>query len=119
MNYDLTSRTPGEALWLARQTANQTSRQAARAAGMGKGRYHAAESDRGPIPRGLRGLQAKKVPLPILLALARRRSGLGLAGTALALKTSRVTVHAWEAAGDERLIHFWQKKGFTFGSRTG
>ena len=113
---DLGRRTPGEELWLARKAAGLTAYQAARRAGVGRGRYRDAERDRKPgVAPAQAGLKAVPRPdLAALLALARRRSGLGLAGVAARVKATRPTVHAWERAGEPFLKLFWELRGFRF-----
>lgn len=113
---DLSKRTPGEDLWLARKNADETAYEAARRAGWGRGRYRDAELDRGP-PLAPAGARLRAVPEPslaLLLLLARRRFGTGLAGVAKALSISRVTLLAAERRADPRLVRFWQKRGFRF-----
>lgn len=113
---DLTVRTPGEALWLARKAAGVTAYQAAARAGVGRNAYRDAERDRlgavGPLKTDLPPVS--KPGLAALLALARRRSGLGLDGVAARVKASRVTVMAWERAGEPFLKLFWELRGFRF-----
>lgn len=116
INKNLAARTPAEELWLARKAAGLTSEQAALAAGIGRSAYRAAELGRIPLPAPFKtGLVKVRAPsTPLLLALARRRSGLGLAGLAKAGSVSRVTVLAWERAGRGELVRFWEKHGYRF-----
>lgn len=113
---DLGRRTPGEDLWLARKAAGLTQVEAASRAGLGENAYGDAEKDRRAAPRppeaGIRAVPSPGAPL--LLALARRRAGIGLDGLARALSVSKVTVLAAERRGDERLVRFWRKRGFRF-----
>lgn len=113
---DLTVRTPGEELWLARKAAGLTSYEAAARAGVGRNAYRDAELDRNPGAGGLKtGLRKVGKPgLPALLALARRRSKLGLGGVAARVKASRMTVLARERAGEPILKLFWELRGFRF-----
>jgi hypothetical protein len=53
-----------------------------------------------------------------LCFIARRRSGLTLNDIEQALGVSRPTVHDWERHADERIIEFWQDKGFRFPDET-
>lgn len=55
-----------------------------------------------------------RVTLPLLLRLARRRSGLGLRGAAARMGVSHQTLLNWEAAGEEVLVEWWRRRGFTF-----
>lgn len=106
----LEPKTPAEHLWTQRRAAGLGIHAAARALGMGHTTYWRCERGEHPIP-ALRGPLARAKPgLHVLLALARRRSGLGLAGVAAALKVSRVTVLKWERETDPRIIEFWSKK---------
>jgi DNA-binding XRE family transcriptional regulator len=109
-------RTPGEKLWLARRAAGKTSYEAAALAGVGRNAYREAERDENPAPAPLKtGLKPVSRPsLALLLALARRRSGLGLDRTAKVLSISRMTVLAAERRGDPALVRFWEKRGFRF-----
>lgn len=114
---DLTRRTSGEELWIARKAAGLTQVEAARRAGVGETAYLAAEKDRNP-PRiaSVPGISRVRAPsLGALLALARRRSGLGLGGVAAGLRVTKVTVLTWERAGDYRLRNFWTRRGYGFG----
>lgn len=114
MNKDLTRRTPAEELWLSRRAIGRT--QAGQAAWLGVSRSTLQAAERnGPVPclTGLwRPIQAPGANL--LLALARRRSGLGLRGVARAVGVCHVTVFNWESNGDQRLIDFWARRGFRF-----
>lgn len=116
INKDLTVRTPGEDLWIARKAAGKTAIEAAALAGVSRHAYAETERDRNsghaPFKTGLK--RVLKPSVGLLLALARRRSGLGLAGLAKAGSVSRVTVHAWERAGRGELVRFWEKRGYKF-----
>lgn len=113
---DLGTRTPGEELWLARKAAGLTSYEAAARAGVGRGRYRDAERDRNPaldpLKTGLR--RVSRPSLALLLALARRRSGLGLNLVAELVGVSKVTLHAREGRVDAGLRAFWEGRGFWF-----
>lgn len=113
---ELSRRTPGEELWLARKAAGKTAVEAAVLAGLPRHAYSDAERDRNGAPTPLKsGLRKVSRPsLPLLLALARRRSGLGLAGVVRAYGVSKVTVLARERAGSPSLLAFWTKRGFRF-----
>lgn len=116
VDFDLGRLTAGERLWLARKAAGLTQVKAAKRAGVGENAYAGAEKDlnaavRGPVP----GIPAVRRPtMAQMLALARRRSGLGLRGLAKAGSVTKVTVLAWERAGRPELVRFWEKRGFTF-----
>lgn len=113
INKNLAVRTPAEELWLSRRAIGRT--QAGQAAWLGVSRSTLQASELyGPTPC-LTGLW-KPIPAPetpLLLVLARRRSGLGLQGVAEGLGVSRVTVLRWEKAADPRLSSFWAKHHFT------
>lgn len=113
---DLSRRTPGEALWLARKAARKTSYEAAALAGVGRGTYREAERDenRRPTPLKTGLFPVSRPPLALLLALARRRSGKTLEEVAARLGVSRPTVLARERAGDGALRTYWERKGFRF-----
>lgn len=114
--HDLGRRTPGEELWLSRKANGLTSYEAAARAGVGRNRYRDAELGRNPGPTPLKtGLRRVSKPsLALLLALARRRSELGLLEIVRFLQTSRVTLHAMEGRGDPILQEFWVRRGFRF-----
>lgn len=113
---DLGRRTPGEELWLSRKAAGLTSYEAAARAGIGRNAYREAERDErpapGPLKTGFR--RVSRPPLALLLKLARRRSGAGLEKAARAVRLSRVGFLAAEAAGDDRIVALWEKRGFRF-----
>lgn len=112
---DLGRRTPGEELWLARKAAGWTQVDAAREAGVPRDAYVDVEAGRKPVSKAVRRAVGRVRPdLPALLALARRRSGIGLGGLAAALSVSRVTVLAAERRGDPALVRFWHKRGYRF-----
>jgi hypothetical protein len=114
INLDLTLRTPAEELWLSRKAIGRT--QAGHAAWLGVSRSSLQASELyGPVPM-LDGLwtPVKAPGANLLLALARRRSGLGLKGAARVIGVCHVTVFNWELKGDQRLIDFWEKQSFTF-----
>lgn len=113
---DLGRRTPGEELWLARKATGLTSYEAASRAGVGRNAYREAELDRNPGPTPFKTglLKVSRPSLALLLALARRRSGYGLAKIVRAAGRSKVTLLAWERAGDPRLVSFWEGRGFNF-----
>jgi|HubBroStandDraft_4_1064222.scaffolds.fasta_scaffold00019_51 predicted transcriptional regulator len=106
----LEPRTPGECLWCRRQKAGMRVADAAKALGLSRGGLWRAETDQGPCPMWLGPLARAKPGLPEFLALARRRSGLGLGGVATALGVSRPTVHKMEREGNEKIIAFWLEK---------
>lgn len=114
VNKNLAERTPAEELWLSRKAIGRT--QGGQAAWLGVSRSSLQDSERnGPVPMLLGLWQPVSGPdLPLLLALARRRSGLGLTGVARRAGVSRVTVLAWEKNEDRRLLEFWAGRGFTF-----
>lgn len=115
-NGNLYSRTPGETLWIARKAAGLTQALAASRAGLGENAYGDAEKDRNrratPLKIGVRPVS--RPSLPVLLTLARRRSGLKLSEVARRLGVSKVTVHGWERSGRWALKEFWERRGFTF-----
>lgn len=114
VNKDLTVRSAAEELWLARKAIGRT--QAGQAAWLGVSRSALQGAELGrptPCLNGLwKPIQAPETPL--LLALARRRSGLGLRGAARLMGVSHVSVFKWEMSGDQRLIDFWARRGFRF-----
>ena len=116
ISFDLRTRTPGEKLWLTRRAAGKTSYEAAALAGVGRNVYREAERDERtpatPFKTGFRTIP--RPSLALLLALARRRSGLGLAGTASRTKTTPPTLLARDRAGDPLLVLFWKLRGFRF-----
>lgn len=103
-------RTPAEWLWARRRAAGLGIPAAAKALGIGRTTYGLCEQGQHPIPPP-RGPMVRPEPtLPVLLALARRRSGMGLVRIAKALRISRVTLLRWEREADPRIIEFWSKK---------
>lgn len=114
---NLSQRTPGEALWLARKIAGKTSYEAAAFAEVGRNIYRDAELDRLDSRRTAaiaRVMGSTKPSLALLLRLARRRSGKGLDAVAKALKLSRVALLAAEGRGDVRVLAYWRARGFRF-----
>lgn len=110
VNKDLRTRTQGEELWLARRALGRTQAAQARALGVSRGRLSLLELD---AAQG--GPRVRFEPsLPLLLALARRRSRLGLRGVARAAGVSHRTLLKWEARADPKLVEFWVGRGFTF-----
>lgn len=111
LNKDLSTASPGERLWLVRQNAGMTQREAADRHGCCLSIYQRYEQDK-------REPEYLVVPPPLhiglLCALARRRSGLTLNQVAEALGVSKVTVLTMERAGDSRLVNFWRRKKFLF-----
>lgn len=103
--------TPGEALWLWRRTRGLNQAEAATRLGIGRGLVSALELGRATPGPGIRVPVVAATP-GWTLVLARRRSGLGLAGVAARLGVSRPTVLAMERRADPALTKFWL--GFTF-----
>lgn len=54
-----------------------------------------------------------------LCALARRRHGKSFRKTAQEIGISHVTLAAWEAKGDDRLVRHWKAMGYLFKGNTG
>lgn len=111
---DLSARTPAEELWLWRRSKGLTQRQAAARLGVGRGRLSRAERDGVLEPPHAAWRPVSDPGTPALLALARRRSGLGLRGVADAAGISHRTLLAWERDGAEALVAWWERRGFTF-----
>lgn len=104
----LNIRTPAENLWLWRRRQDFTKAQAATALCISEYRYSLLESGEGKPKRRI-------TPTPgDLCALARRRYGLELRGTAELLKMSHVTLLAMERRSDAVLIAEWMKLGYKF-----
>lgn len=115
VNKDLALRTPGEELWVRRKEAGLTMPKAARAAGLGRTTWWLYESGRKAPPAEVLGPRRAFISLPTLLALARKRSGLGIHRTARTLgPMSHVTLLAREARGDPSLRAAWEGRGFWF-----
>jgi DNA-binding XRE family transcriptional regulator len=111
---DLTKLSPGENLWMARQLAGLT--QAAYAARLGVSRNTLAAAERdGPKGR-LRGAATVKTrpATPWLCALARRREGLGLRGTAEAMGLSHTRLLQLDHLGGAWLVGWWEGRGYIF-----
>lgn len=113
LDRDLTRRTPAEDLWLWRRKRGLTSTEAARALSVGRTFLWKAEHGFTELHRAPRPLSSPS--LPLLLALARRRAGLGLRGTASAAGVSHQTLLRWEARGEEALRSWWERRGYRFG----
>lgn len=108
---DLARRTPAEELWLTRYARGETQAAAAARLGACRTRLWAWETGRARVPAwAVPGPQ--RPALGALLALARRRAGMGYRGTARALGVTGPTLTAWERAGDARLVAFWSSRGF-------
>lgn len=110
LNYNLTDLTSGERLWLTRRVRGWSQPEAARRFGVGRTALSLAENDREPLPIALR--LTLRVDVPALLALARRRYGYGLRGTAGIVGVSHRTLLAWERTADARLLQFWTYRKF-------
>lgn len=117
--FDLTRPSEGERFWLWRRSKGWNQARAGAALGIGRGLLSAFEAGRVPEnPRKSPQTPSKirqRPSLPLLLALARRRSGYPLPKVARAVGVSRTTILAWERAGDPRLVGFWEARGFLFG----
>src|ERR1700720_1199823 len=96
INKDLTDWTTAETLWLWRRGKILTQTQAAAALGVPAGRYQAAEAGRSNGG----AVDCPEPSLGDLCALARRRRGLGLVGTARAARVSKITLISREMRGD-------------------
>jgi len=112
LDRDLTHRTPAEELWLWRRAKGFTGPEAAGRLGVGRTYLWRAESGSAALRRAPRPLRC--IPLPLLLRLARRRSGLGLRGVARAAGVSHQTLLVQEAEGRDELVEWWRRRGFTF-----
>lgn len=111
---DLTRLTRGETLWAWRLQNGLTQARAGKRLGISRHRVSAIETGL-PGGRILATLLRNFTPtLGTMLALARRRYGLGLLRTAEAIGVSAVTLLAWERRADPRLLTFWARRGFTF-----
>lgn len=111
---DLRTRTRGEEVWLWRRARGLTQEGAAARLGVGRGSLSRAERDVAPTLVRIRLRQGSEPALPLLLVLARRRSGVTLEGLAEALGVSRVTVLKREARGDPFLRAWWGVQGYRF-----
>lgn len=111
---NLAALTQGERLWAWRKARGLTQAQAAGRLGTTRHRLQAMEAGAIDGQSLARRVRNSEVALPGLLALARRRAGVGLEGLAQALGTSRVTVLAREARGDARLRAWWVRAGWRF-----
>jgi hypothetical protein len=109
VNKDLTALAPHEELWLWQLAQGFTNAEAAKAIKVSERHYW-------KLVNGLLNPDSYEVdPTPgQLCALARRRYGRGLAGTARLAKCSPPTLLKRERTGDPKIIAFWEKKGFTF-----
>jgi DNA-binding XRE family transcriptional regulator len=103
--------TPAEALWLWRRSRGLNQAGAAARLGVGRGLVSAVERGLAD-PARLGRLRVVAATPSLELALMRRRSGLGLAGTAARLGVSPPTLLAMEDRADPALTKFW--RGFTF-----
>lgn len=111
---DLTRLSRGEALWAWRTSLGLNQVQAGKRLGLGRHKVSALE--RGAAwDRSLEPMLRNFTPtLGTMLALARRRAGLGLVGTAAAFGVSAVTLLTWERRGNHCLVAYWRGRGFTF-----
>ncbi len=117
-NKDLTDWTVAEALWALRHRLGMTQEEAARRiARTCLDHYIHMEHGRralSPTAKAAVGRPSGTASAALLLALARRRSGYGLRGTADRAKVSHRTVLSWERAADPRLVAFWAGRGYRF-----
>lgn len=117
MNYDLNVRTRGEELWLWRRSRGLTAATGAERVGVGRTTMWKMEADQmsAPIQHPRWGLaRVRRPPLCLLLALARRRAGLGLYRTAKRAGISHVSLLERERSGSPELVTFWKDWGFSF-----
>lgn len=116
-NLDLTKRTPGESLWLWRRAHHLSATEAAQNLGLGRTSLWGVERGSSVVHRRLP--KVRRPALPLLLRLARRRSGMSLERVARGVGCSRTTLLKWEAggslAGAARVRGFWEHKGYRFG----
>jgi DNA-binding transcriptional regulator YiaG len=118
---DLSDRTPGEELWLRRRLLGFSQEEAALVLGVAHSTVASWEARKGLATKAAEALGG--LPRPPggratpgdLAALARRRQGWGSFGTAERVGVSRMTLFNWERASDERLVAFWEGRGFSFG----
>lgn len=117
-NKDLTTFSPGEMLWALRQRLGMTQETAARKiAKVCVDLYIHMEHDRRPMSsdaRAVLGRPSGTAAVSTLLGLARRRSGYGLKGTARRAGVSHTMLLRWEKAADQRLVRFWEARGYRF-----
>jgi DNA-binding XRE family transcriptional regulator len=116
MNFDLRKRTKGEELWLWRRDKGLTCAGAAEKLGVGRTTYWRMEVDRIDPPPQWKWVPVQEPKYVLLLALARRRAGLGLYKTARKYGVSHVILLQEERSGSRNLIAFWQGRGFRFPS---
>lgn len=102
---------PAERPWLWRRSRGLNQVEAAARLGVGRGLVSAVERGLAD-PARLGAVPVVAATGSLALALARRRSGLGLAGAAARLGVSGVTLLAMERRADPVLVEFW--RGFTF-----
>lgn len=109
VNKDLATLTQAERLWLLQLAQGLTNADMAQRIGCSERHYW-------KLVNGLATMVGTTNVVPTtahLCALARRRYGRGLAGTARLAKCSPPTLLKRERAGDIRLVDFWIKKGFS------
>jgi len=109
---DLTRRTPAEDLWLWRRWRGYTQAFAAQCLACSRSRYQRMEF--GLYPADYARTRFFPAEPGLLCTLARRRSGKPLGYLAQRLRISKPTLIAWERNGHEKLIGYWQSRGFTF-----
>lgn len=112
INRNLGKLSDGERLWFLRTKAGKSQRQAAMDYGTFEKRYWEMEVDQRPFPGEM--VSIIRLTPADKCALARRRAGLKLRGTARSFGVSHVTLLAWESSGDKRLIAHWRAQGFKF-----
>lgn len=108
MNKDLTSWSPAERLWLWQRAHGLTNAEAAASRKVSERQYWKQVNELVEAE----GVPKVKATDAQLCALARRRYGRGLAGTAKLAGCSHVTLLKREKKGE--MVVFWSRRGFTF-----
>jgi len=114
VTHDLRVRTVVEDLWLWRRAHGLTQKAAARRLKVGRVSLQAMERGELEPPSDRAWTRISDPSRPLMLALARRRSGLTVPEVVRLLRASRVSLYSWERNGDARLLAFWSRRGFTF-----
>lgn len=109
---DLSRLGQGERLWVWRKQEGLTGHEAAARLGVGRGLFWEAEAGRRELPVAYPSIG--RPGLPLLLRLARKRSGIGLVELAYRLSTTHPTLLLREREGDHGLRAWWEGRGWTF-----
>jgi len=111
---NLRKRTDGERLWLYRRVNDLTQEEASALFAIPKTTYYRVEIGAAKWPLDFKVPGVNHYTLGDLCALARRRHGKGLHGTADLMGCTHVTLLARENKSDPDLVKAWRRLGYRF-----